>query len=596
MNRVETACHIAQMQTDAFLEEFLPPKLSINDEETAINSILSNISIFDCLAQADGSEPERYRLKMKLTEHAWKGTGLYLRNMHRWNETQSNIEITGNIVVYYSDDDSNRRMPHDVGEENQNTFTTPVPTFIASDYTSTASTASVKPTNMIVLSSVARKSNITHHTDEVVPYPTFSANSRAPLNEPEEYVTLIDFQGIEPTTEETDLKYGDDHQEQIGKYAGQILPHHRCHLFSIATTHNTAHFLRWDHSGVIASNPIDFSTKVGLRTFITFLHRFAYVCPRERGHDTTVLNPTAKDLEQLKSFMDNNLPNLPPNHKEFFREAFTDDNWALRIVELKLSDHHRMKENPLEATDKRIRLLIGVPQQYSDRSFSLFGRATKGFVALDVDKKKLKFLKDTWRYNGASYHPELDVYERLHKHGVKNIATVEGGGDVLDPDPEVARSKWKVQETASHRYIKTDNLVHLPQVHHRLLIRQLGTPMEKYHSSLSLSYYLSIIIAGHRDAWTNANVLHGDISPSNMLICESPEDGVTAAFLVNWDMCRYKEDLNDGPSHKKFVPECGHSNPHYFFAIQRNNSTLRTTWNPSFMSSTGFAFASIHMT
>ena len=54
---------------------------------------------------------------------------------------------------------------------------------------------------------------------------------------------------------------------------------------------------------------------------------------------------------------------------------------------------------------------------------------------------------------------------------------------------------------------------------------------------------------GHEAAWKKAKVLHRDISPGNILI-DDRDPKILSAFLNDWDLCKYKEDLKKGPSDK----------------------------------------------
>lgn len=88
-----------------------------------------------------------------------------------------------------------------------------------------------------------------------------------------------------------------------------------------------------------------------------------------------------------------------------------------------------------------------------------------------MKRDRLCFLKDTWRPNSEKIHPELDVYERLKKHDVRYIATAIGGGDVRDPE---------LQRTLTQRYMDDIPRPPLERFHYRLVIEELGRPLDTY--------------------------------------------------------------------------------------------------------------------
>ena len=47
-----------------------------------------------------------------------------------------------------------------------------------------------------------------------------------------------------------------------------------------------------------------------------------------------------------------------------------------------------------------------------------------------------------------------------------------------------------------------------------------------------------------------AELLHRDISESNILIYEDPKTRKVGALLIDWDLCRFKKDLPRGPVEK----------------------------------------------
>ena len=117
--------------------------------------------------------------------------------------------------------------------------------------------------------------------------------------------------------------------------------------------------------------------------------------------------------------------------------------------------------------------LIG---KYIVGSHSPTGRATKGFYAFNLKTARLCFLKDYWRPNTPRIHAELDVYKRLHANSVRNIATVIAGGDVCDPE---------LQHTIAQIFmtVPPDESAPVERAHCRLVIQELGRPLETYSLS-----------------------------------------------------------------------------------------------------------------
>ena len=56
------------------------------------------------------------------------------------------------------------------------------------------------------------------------------------------------------------------------------------------------------------------------------------------------------------------------------------------------------------------------------------------------------------------------------------------------------------------------------------------------------------ICAGHREAWTKAKIIHRDLSDGNVLILINQEvaEAGHRGMLIDWDLCKYKEDMDQG--------------------------------------------------
>lgn len=136
--------------------------------------------------------------------------------------------------------------------------------------------------------------------------------------------------------------------------------------------------------------------------------------------------------------------------------------------------------------------LIGQPVS---NQYSLTGRATRGYVAYDIEDNTLVFLKDQWRSHAKSNHPELETYRRLEKHNVSFVATAIAGGDVIDP------RTGGPQTTVSQKYLEKyshmpDSAVPTARIHTRLVVHQVGRPLEEYRNSIELIWICLQALSG----------------------------------------------------------------------------------------------------
>ncbi|KAL4243859.1 EKC/KEOPS complex subunit BUD32 [Abortiporus biennis] len=487
MTAAEVKSHIAETTVEFFFDMFLKPHNPENSsEEEAIQSIVDGLEVHELLKVSGGSEVKRYPHLIDLIQAAWKGTDFLARNVSLWGE-RKDFKITTDIVGYKRDPEAGGRdvTKHDIPQDQP-----PV------------------------------SAQVDNLADTL----------RMADNIPEE--------------ENGSVAEGAPEQEDIASRVDDALA----------------------RGAVPVGSVVDDASK---RNRLDHLHqvfyRFAHMSDSDRGMDETVIEASAKDKRVLETFRAEHLPSLVKNHQCMFKQAFdlegaSEQGWPLVKIEVKKLDGTDSDSQPAEAprssentgaesstssspgepSSKSIRLLVRYPR-VSPRS--PFGRSTKGFVALDVDEMKLKFLKDCWRYDNVKYHAEHEVYEKLRAAKVNNIAKVEGGGDVVDAEGEP-------QVTAAHWYLRRGKIKHLALVHYRLLIRQLGTPLKEYTWSNKLCYYLFLVILAHEGAF-KAGILHRDISPNNIMIDEAPEAIGEEAFLIDWDLCRYLHELNNGPTQKK---------------------------------------------
>ncbi|TCD67815.1 hypothetical protein EIP91_011877, partial [Steccherinum ochraceum] len=320
---------------------------------------------------------------------------------------------------------------------------------------------------------------------------------------------------------------------QICGYAADILNHQQrtfVLMFYVYRTH--ARLLLVDRGAVLVSQPIDLEKNHA--TFAKFFYCLKTAPDAGLGYDPTA-NMLPKDPGSNADYkaLQEALTGLPaisrltPHIKTAFADGQT--NWPyykIAVVDKKTSETHHF--------------LIRNPTSYS---LSLTGRATKGYIAFDVVTKSFHFLKDSWRPDSPLIHPELKIYEDLAKSKVRFVATVRCGGDVRTTPKE------PVQQTQSHIFrVVAENI--LSRIHTRLVLEEIGIPLHEYRDSKELCTAVGYALIAHMDAYNNAKILHRDISDGNIVLYEVSPGGELVGRLIDWDLCKYREELEKKPTQK----------------------------------------------
>ncbi|KAI0685723.1 hypothetical protein BC835DRAFT_495574 [Cytidiella melzeri] len=307
-----------------------------------------------------------------------------------------------------------------------------------------------------------------------------------------------------------DTRLGREAQEQLEELVATLMARqHRTFVFVLYICRDMARVTRWDRNGCIVSTPIAFETLLG------FVSRLALLSSEELGYDRTAKLATPKELEELRSYKLKN-PYAAERAKEIL------DNQLLYPV-------YKVACPNVDASGMGV-YFIG---KHIAASYSPTGRATKGYVAFNQQSKRLCFLKDYWRPISSKIPKELDVYKKLKAAGVRYVASVIGGEDLVG------------QCTVTQIHLVLEE-VPLERVHCRLVFEQLARPLEAYRGSLDMIVVLLNALQGHEEAWTKAGVLHRDISVDNVMLVvdqDDKEDANVRGILNDWDLCKYKDEL-----------------------------------------------------
>ncbi|GJE97883.1 hypothetical protein PsYK624_141050 [Phanerochaete sordida] len=322
---------------------------------------------------------------------------------------------------------------------------------------------------------------------------------------------------------------GQTARAQNMKYVAEImLRGHFQFVFSIYVAGTNAAIFRWDRNGVLYAT-IDL--KKDPTHLWNFVFRLAKLKGAKRGLDPTVELASAADIEKLQ----NHVPlkaQLIKSHK------FMLANTTFYPIHKVYCD--RPEDSSIAAAPKRrtrslanskMAFLIG---RYSNGECFPTGRCTRTYIAYDIANDRLVFFKDSWRPK-FNAHPEADTYRRLNSAGVTCVATLLAGGDVGAPK--------NLQCTVSQEYQPDGLYKDFERIHHRVVLEEIGCPIENYPNSMEMMTLVYHALRGHMEAWEKAGVLHRDISLANILIDINSIGGDLAAFLIDWDLCRYREDF-----------------------------------------------------
>jgi serine/threonine protein kinase len=312
---------------------------------------------------------------------------------------------------------------------------------------------------------------------------------------------------------------------QITAYAAaQLGSQFRTCIYSVLIVKSYARLIRWDRTGAVVSQPIQYNQQPELAEF---LRRYYKAPPKVRGVDTTVTIPTIDEKHLARKCLE------------------ISDDWPLLKMTVPTPNSHR--EYVIRAP---------IANHYTPP-----GRATRGFVAYDIERRTKVYLKDTWRVDLPGIEREGETYKLLWEAHVRNLALCSAAGDIeghhtlthiFQNEPWACRVKSAL----------------VPHQHYRLVLDVIGQSLTKFSSSyemlcstldalnctcfhLTLDDYSFLTHLGHEDA-VKAGVLHRDISIGNILIVNG------RGILIDWDLSKRlktrSSPVNDDRSDKVRQP------------------------------------------
>ncbi|KAL0959985.1 hypothetical protein HGRIS_011643 [Hohenbuehelia grisea] len=294
-------------------------------------------------------------------------------------------------------------------------------------------------------------------------------------------------------------------RKQLAYHASHIMNRqHRLHLFTILILDTKARFIRWDRSGAIVSELLDYTQNSQL--LIDFFWRFGKASDEQKGFDPTVSSPTPGEEEIARERLKKWAP------KDFDRPIVV---FSVPAADIPGKYHRYVAWGALANADLPV------------------GRATRGWPACNIETKEIGFLKDVWRSD--SYRKETDTLKKLNDAECRNVPTLVCGGDLRGQVTQTqiyAARQWNSNGLAK-KIIK--------RTHFRFVVKEIGEPLSEFECSNDLLRLVFDAFIGHQDAYEKCGLLHRDISEGNILILN--KDGRRYGMLNDWDLAEYVDSL-----------------------------------------------------
>ncbi|RDX50657.1 hypothetical protein OH76DRAFT_1380067 [Lentinus brumalis] len=387
---------------------------------------------------------------------------------------------------------------------------------------------------------------------------------------------------------------------QIISYAELVFAvQHRLAVFMLVVVGRVCRFLRWDHSGAVVTEAIDYYED--WQFFCGVLWRISRCSNEQLGVDpsATRLSGDAKEFADMDRAAVANEHDL--DHTERQLDVPPEAPFTFAYV-------REMFSKSLDTQWPRYKL--EVPDGKTTRHFlvckpvfcakGLIGRGTRGYVALDCTNGRFVWLKDAWRADYLLLEKEGDIPAELREAKVPFVPTVVCHGDIREqttltsqvwedkhplPGPAPGPSHVSDQPRASSSSSKRkwtdveDSGVHVPSPkglsgtdlpyredcplrlhrHYRLVVEEVAKPLCDFETGEQLVSIIKDCIVSHHSAATILEKprLHRDVSGGNVLIYPQIFDDINGKYhlkwtglLADWEMSKpILADGKRGPPH-----------------------------------------------
>ena len=264
--------------------------------------------------------------------------------------------------------------------------------------------------------------------------------------------------------------------------------------YSVVFFGHYARIVRFDRSGIVATEKIDYTTADGGIRLTQFFVRYGKFQSIDRGHDpsaTRVDDELARDMRKYGQAAEEQRPDdyVPPLFNKTLDKQWS--WWKLEVYD--------------EVTDSRHSFAVGKPHFCAG---GVVGRGTFGYIAVPLDAnnkptalhirkdgEKSKdvyfvYLKDTWRIDHPSLKKEGAVLLALNQKEVQYVPTLLFHGD-LSHDT-LSYNNWNIY----HPEEEPQDCPLKVHQHYRLVVVEVGKPLSEFRNGRELVMAILCCIIG----------------------------------------------------------------------------------------------------
>ncbi|KAK7692048.1 hypothetical protein QCA50_005453 [Cerrena zonata] len=305
-------------------------------------------------------------------------------------------------------------------------------------------------------------------------------------------------------------------REYLISYAAAVMSRqHRTCLFSLLICDHYVRFFRWDRSGCVVSELVDFLEHPEILAY--FFLCYGHLSAVKRGLDTTATRPSEKEerllQDALKEYEVRCKAQKRKNVTALKQPIEGESPWPVFKIKMKIDGALRS-------------LIVRRPLWGAD---SPCGRATRGYLAYDLKGRKLVFLRDFWRTEDEYITPERIIYAEMEDGEVPFLPIVLAAGDV--------KTGRTAQTTVTQHYANSRvsqewmmPCARLKTYVHCRVVQELAYPLASAVSSKEAVQAIRDVLQVIKIAYYECGLLHCDISTGNIMIGKN-DRGV----LNDWD-------------------------------------------------------------